>query len=119
MIHGYFDIRGRPRLEGLLEIPSLGVSGWITFLVDTGASATSVHPEDTAKLRIPLDQMPDTASFRGIGGIQTYHIAQATVTFQDGQRLRTYRVPVGILALTHRTSVCPPFSVRTSFATGR
>ena len=48
MIAGWFDTRERPRIRARLIIRRFGVSGRIDFLVDTGATVTSLHPDDVA-----------------------------------------------------------------------
>ncbi len=51
MITGFFS-RNSPYVEAHIEIPALGVSGSIQFLLDTGADGTAIMPKDGRVLGI-------------------------------------------------------------------
>ena len=83
MIVGRFDDWGRPIMRARLIIPRLGISGLVNFLVDTGASTTSLHPHAGRRLRIPFDELRDPHSAIGIGGSQPYYREPALVILTD------------------------------------
>ena len=91
MLRGRFgDTSKAPYLEGRLLIPSLNVEGKVSFLVDTGSSATVLAPPDANRMR--LDYVPLTESnedLYGIGGSARIHKTNAIVVF-DGLRKVTY-----------------------------
>lgn len=92
MIIGYFDERGRPYVEGRVWVPRLNVSGWIDFLVDTGATATSLSPNGTRRLRVPISELVDPVQHRGIAGTRTYYREPAVILFPDGAEWRRFDV---------------------------
>ena len=62
-----------------------GRSSPVTFLVDSGASATAIHPSDTPKLGIPATilQRAERLRVHGIGGSSTYRLIHGALTFQN------------------------------------
>ena len=92
MIFGAFDERGRPYIRGKVAIPRLGASGYVTFLVDTGASSTCIHSRDAGRVGIPFHRLFDSEVSRGIGGGATYFREVAVVSFVDGGMERLYAV---------------------------
>ena len=83
-------IRGIATDEGyfveaeVLATPS-GRSAQVTFLVDSGASATAIHPSDIPKLEIPGTALQEAERLRvhGIGGASTYRLIPGTLTFRN------------------------------------
>ena len=55
MIRGEFGSMGRPVVEGYLRLPRFDIARVITFLVDTGADTTCIHPKDGRLAGIPFD----------------------------------------------------------------
>ena len=55
MILGEFGSDGLPVVEGFLTLPRFDVTKGITFMVDTGAYATCIHPRDGTPALIPFD----------------------------------------------------------------
>ena len=49
MIIGEFGLMGRPFVEGYLRIPRFNLTANITFLVDTGADVTCIHPREPTR----------------------------------------------------------------------
>ena len=82
MIVGRFE-RGRPFLRGDVLIPRFGVQAGVSFLVDTGADVTCLHPKDGIPAHIPFDQLRNLTANRGIGGQSTYFVEQAILSFRD------------------------------------
>lgn len=62
-----------------------GQAAPVTFLVDSGASATAIHPVDIPKLEIPGTTLQKAERLRvhGIGGASTYRLIPGTLTFRD------------------------------------
>lgn len=73
----------RPLVDGSLELPRLGVAMDITFLVDTGADATYLHPRDGLDMGVPFDLLEGSMTSRGIGGRATYFPEPAILLFSD------------------------------------
>ena len=57
----------------------------VTFLVDSGAGATAIHPSDIPKLGIPATILQEAERLRvhGIGGSSTYRLIPGILTLQD------------------------------------
>ena len=79
MIAGWFDARGRPTIRARLIIPRLGVDGHINFLVDTGATVTSLHPDDGRRVGCPFDELRNPSNMAGVGGSNQYFREPAVV----------------------------------------
>ena len=85
MILGIFGPTGQPFIEGYLTLPRFDITRTITFLVDTGADATCIHPRDGRPAGIPFDQLRDDIVSRGVGGQATYFREPAILEFVDGE----------------------------------
>jgi hypothetical protein len=92
MIIGYFDERGRPYVEGQVRVPRLNIGGWVDFLVDTGATATSLSPNDGDNLLVPTSELVSPVLHRGIAGTRTYYREPAVILFPDGAEWRRFDV---------------------------
>lgn len=92
MIVGQFDSFGRPYVVCRLIIPRLRVSRRISFLLDTGADSTSLHPRDARAARIPFSQLSNRRDSRGIGGRSPYFSEPAILSFSDDTVVRIYQV---------------------------
>lgn len=79
LIGRYID--GRPMIEGFLDIPSLGLRGFILFLIDTGADCTVLMPKDAAQLKIDYRTLTKHHAALSAGGPILSHICQAKATF--------------------------------------
>lgn len=98
MIAGEFGPNGRPFVEGYLHLPRFGITRDMTFLIDTGADATCIHPRDGRPAGIPFDQLRDDIVSRGVGGQATYFREPAILEFVDGEArtVHSYEVAVNI-----------------------
>ena len=98
MILGEFESDGLPVVEGFLTLPRFDVTKGITFMVDTGAYATCIHPRDGALARIPFDSLERPVTSDGVGGTATYFIEPAVLEFVDGdaREVRSYEIDVRI-----------------------
>ena len=87
-----------PSITAVVEIPKLGISASVEFLVDTGATRTVLHPGDVRKLGIDIvtyaaDACPRTYS--GVGGEASYGIEDAILHFKNAKtNLRTFIGPL-------------------------
>ena len=72
MIAGWFDTRERPTVRARLIIPRLDVDGRIDFLIDTGATFTSLHPDDGKRIGCPFDELRSPRNMAGVGGSNQY-----------------------------------------------
>ena len=97
MIRGYFDEQGRPRLRCNIEIPRLGISNRITFLVDTGAYKTTILPRDGQRLRLPYDRLRGNISIHGVGGSSRHFWERVILNFNDDGATITRLIEVGIM----------------------
>lgn len=73
-------------------IPRLNIVGRIGFLVDTGASATSLAPNDTRNLRVPVAELSNPARQQGIAGTRTYYREPAVIRLLDVEEWRRFDV---------------------------
>ena len=79
MIAGWFDRRERPTVRARLIIPRLDVDGRIDFLIDTGATFTSLHPDDGRRIGCPFDELGSPRNMAGVGGSTQYFREPAIV----------------------------------------
>ncbi len=98
MIVGALGILARPLVDGSLALPRLGVAMDITFLVDTGAGATYLHPRDGLDMGVPFDLLENSVAALGIGGRSIYFPEPAVLLFTDhsAQQRHGYRISVNI-----------------------
>lgn len=106
MIRGNFD-RGRPQVECRLVIPRLSVNHRLMLLVDTGASATCLHPADAIRAGIPFERLGNRIDYLGIGGTSAYFREAANLLFEDESYLRIYRLDLLIAAPTSNNRELP------------
>jgi predicted aspartyl protease len=67
MLRGQYDAAGRPYIEAFLRIPSLGVEGLVTFLIDTGADSTVLFPGDAKRLNISESDLSECDRDHSLG----------------------------------------------------
>ncbi len=81
IINGYFGLKltragqisGRPFVSILLEIPRFNIKAPVSFLVDTGADTTTLHPGDIENLGIPMGNLYSAQlEATGVGGTTKY-----------------------------------------------
>ena len=82
MIGVSFD-RGRPVVECRLVILPLSVNHRLLLMVDTGASASCLHPAGAIRAGIPFDELGDRVGYLGIGGSSAYFRESANLLFED------------------------------------
>ncbi len=72
-----------PHVDGYVKIARLGVAGDVRFLVDTGADATSLQPDDARALRIDPSQLTPQVFVESVGGLASYMREPASVWLFD------------------------------------
>ena len=97
MIIGELGILGRPYLHCSLSLPRLGiVVDDVTFLVDTGADTTYLHPRDGVDAGVPFDLLQSRSTSRGIGGTASYYQEPAVLMFTDDAAGQDYGYRINI-----------------------
>lgn len=93
---GFVPMTPAPAVQGLIYLPRLKlISGWIRFMVDTGATDTCLH--GTAALALQDKMRPSTlTSSRGVGGASSYYREKAIVILVE-ENGRPLPFPVNLL----------------------
>jgi predicted aspartyl protease len=99
MITGRFgDTSGRPFVEGRLFLPRLGISGDVSFLLDTGADSSILMPGDARRLGVDFSRLSGSRDCVGIGGIASCFVEPALMVFNDpGVALYVYELDLDIM----------------------
>ena len=85
-IDGYYknDNPPAPYVYGEVYCPDLRLHGDIEFLVDTGADATSLMPDDMAFMGVDISRVRGRYQrVDGVGGEARYKTTKAVLRFQD------------------------------------
>ena len=88
-IEGYFELGDRvtpaPHVLAYIYFPRLGIVDEISFLIDTGADSTSLHPRDINNLGIDYSYLREDSliSSRGIGGSIEYYRERGVLRFKE------------------------------------
>ena len=98
MLRGRFgDTTGRPYIEGRLILPNLNIRGDISFLVDTGADVSRLHPMDGIRFKIDYGQLSGDVETVGINGTSHDFTEPAVVVFSEPKRfLYVYNITIRI-----------------------
>jgi hypothetical protein len=84
MLKGRFgNTSGRPFFSAVLSIPSLGIAGPISFLLDTGADCTVLMPTDAQRLGLNHSLLAKRAESYGVGGQSLDYDIEAIVSITD------------------------------------
>lgn len=121
MIVGELDDLARPYVRCRLALPGMGIADRITFLVDTGADATYLHPSDGLEIGFPFDLLQGSVTSSGIGGSATYFPEPAVLTFTDSvtRQHYGYRISVNMPSLAMSVTGSRRCWDGTSFGAGR
>lgn len=93
MIRGrYGNTFTRPYVTAHVAISSIGVSGSISFLMDTGADGTVIMPADALRLGVDYTKLHNTAVSYGIGGASADYIEDGLFVVRDEAELKGYAV---------------------------
>lgn len=114
MIRGIFTPAGSPAVTGLLSFPRLGgESVDATFLLDTGATFSVIHPKDVKALGLDVmvafgDRRQESG--RGVGGRARYLMDEARLSFEhtDGEQF-DYILPIHVAVPTDDNADYPSF----------
>lgn len=68
-------------LPTVLEIPDLGASGRVDFLLDTGAGETILSEKDALRIGLTYTNFPRGRNARGVGGVANTYKIDKEVTF--------------------------------------
>ena len=102
MLRGYFHgPSATPILKGHVHLPSLDDWAFPRFIVDTGATTTSIHPVWlTMIFHRPLTMLRKygTATINTFGGGESpIFLMPGDVSFRERGRQHTYHIEVGVL----------------------
>ena len=91
-IRGYYDIpespedTSAPYVKVRVYLPHTGHSAELDFLVDTGAYATVLHPDDIDRMGIDAGSLRGRQTqASGIGGSMSYISVDAVLSMYDGE----------------------------------
>ena len=108
MITGFFSLT-EPYVEAHIEIPALGCSGSIQFLLDTGADLTAIMPRDGRSLGIDYRRITKWKHrIFGVSGSIKATKRRARIRFtEDNGTTREYSLLVDILPNVRRLKDVP------------
>mgnify|MGYP001584178326 CR=1 FL=1 len=82
-----------------MYFPRLGVSGGVSFLVDTGADSSLLCPTDAILMGVDFTKITKASEAQGIGGIAQSLVEPALIVFSEpGVAIWGYRGDLEILA---------------------
>lgn len=97
MIRGRFgDTTTSPYVEASVHLPRLNIRGYVSFLVDTGASGSVLMPPDTKKLGVRIGRLIHPMTSHGIGGFSDGFNEDAVLAFSDGKYVYGFDVELEI-----------------------
>ena len=97
MIRGRFgDTTTSPYVEASVHLPRLHLRGYVSFLVDTGASGSVLMPPDSKKLGVKFSQLINPMTSHGIGGFSNGFNEVAILAFSDGKYVYGFDVELEI-----------------------
>ena len=102
-INGHFGIGEAAYVSALVSHKDLSIAGWVSFLIDTGASRTIILDGDARALNLAYESLQRyQPGAVGVGGVvETYIVENCTLTFSSDSG--DYIEPVPILyVLRHR-----------------
>lgn len=87
MIHGQFTSNGRPMVTATVGLPGINAYGPVTFLLDTGATKTVIHPKDARTLEIDFEKLKNETYSLGVGGRAKAFMERAELIFREADEL--------------------------------
>lgn len=93
MILGRFgDTTGRPYVNGRLLLPRLNLAANLSFLVDTGADASTLMPADGLTIGIDYQTLINPTDVGGIGGSASCFQEDVVIAFFESNKnlIRSY-----------------------------
>jgi len=84
-INGHFGIGEAAYVPALVSREGLSIAGWVSFLIDTGASRTIILDGDARALNLAYESLQRyQPGAVGVGGVvETYIIENCTLTFSS------------------------------------
>ena len=72
-----------PYVRAIINVPSINKFVVSSFLIDTGADATIIHPQDGLRLftRAQINALPNPDSFGGAGADKPHYPVEAEIAF--------------------------------------
>ncbi len=109
MLRGRFGgTSGRPYLEARLILPRLSMRGNVSFLVDTGADASVLMPDDAHRLGVDHSRLTGRQEYAGIGGATQSFVEPALIVFSEpGRNLYVYSLDLAIMPATAEAQGLP------------
>jgi hypothetical protein len=84
MVRGRFgDTTTSPYVKASVHLPRLQLRGYVSFLVDTGASGSVLMPADAGKLAVDFHSLIHPMTNQGIGGVSHGFHEHAVFGFSD------------------------------------
>ncbi len=99
MLYGSFGTAdGSLRLQGTLILPQLGFQHLTTFVIDTGATNSCIHPHVLRDFGVDTHGVLSLPSYdiSGVGGSITVYETQGFLAFQDGDTVHLYETPIAV-----------------------
>src|SRR5215467_11358638 len=101
MLQGRFgSASGAPYIEAHVSFPRLGLRGFVSFLVDTGADGTVLMPSDGKKLGVDFTTLINPTTSQGIGGSSQGFSEEVVLSVSDQRYIYMYLLDVEIPAST-------------------
>ena len=96
-INGHFGIGEAAYVPAFVSHENLSIAGWVSFLVDTGASRTTILDGDARELNLTYESLQSyQPGIIGVGGeVETYVIEHCTLTFSSD--LGDYSEPMPVI----------------------
>jgi predicted aspartyl protease len=110
MIRGRFgDTTTTPFVEASVHLPRLDLRGYVSFLLDTGASGTVLMPTDSKKLSIGFDLLKNAKISRTVGGPAKGYMENAVLAFldRDTKKIYAYDIDIQIFEPTRDNATLP------------
>jgi predicted aspartyl protease len=108
MIRGRFgDTTTSPYVEASVYLPRLNIRGYVSFLVDTGASGSVLMPPDSKKLGVRFSRLINPMKSHGIGGFSDGFNEIAVLGFSDGHHVYGFEIELEIAEPTRDNKDLP------------
>jgi len=101
MLRGRFgDTTAAPYIEASVHFPRLGLRGYVSFLVDTGANGSVLMPADSKKLGVDFRALRNPTTSQGIGGFAKGFEEDSVLAFSGGRYVYGYDINIEVSSPT-------------------